>query len=496
MNESPSGGSRRSAVGRRRFLGASVGAAVGFGLTAGTGTAGAQSPSPVVWSAESGGTVREYLVDGTDVFVGTDRNRLRRLGRDTGEEICQVELPAGVYPSGIAATADHVVTATSNDQLSVYERSALAGSDATPVWEPPLSGPPMGMATDGGAVCVATRDGLVVFDPASQSFRWQRYTDDLEFENLAPPVAWTDAGLVVTGDTSVLFVSPESGEVEVTAGFDAPNHVNVLKKPPVAVASAGPYVGYSGADAHGCCPSWATLVIDTERREIEYSAFDRSSGQKSLGLTGASVAHRIDEQRLRFEAFGSGDRFRTNLSPRFDGLVSTSSRTFVADSSAEDATTRFVAIENEGYGEAWSHPFDAPISHLEAAGELLFGLDQEEGRLLALSPTGDRTDVAGTPTSAGTDEGSGGGSSGGSTTAGGTATNGPTGANAATSGESRAAGDDGGGGTTDGDAPRRGFFTNGGDRAVSGFGLTGASTAITVLGIAVTVIDMLRGDGN
>ena len=445
----------------------------------------------MVWTAESGGTVRDYLIEDDHVYVGTDQNRLRRLRSADGEEVGRVDLSAGVYPGGMTATADHVVVATEDDRLSVYERSALTGSDTAPVWEPPLSGQPMGMDAHDGAVIVATRDGLVALEPSSQGFRWQRYTDDLDFDLLAPPVVWDDSGIVVTGDTSVLFVSPENGEVDVTVGFDAPNHINVLKKPPVAVASAGPYVGYSGADAHGCCPSWATLVIDTERRDIEYSAFGRTSGQKSLGLTETSVVHRIDEQRIRFQEFESGNQFRMGLSPRFDGIASADSRTFVADSSAENADTRLVAVEDEGFGEAWSHAFDEPVAYLEAAGDLLFGLNREEGRLLALSRTGDRTDVVGTPTPDGsdgptptgeaisTDEGASTGGDG-----------------AASQGSGPSTGGQDGGDGTGGESPSRGFFTNGENTLVDDIGLTGASTAITVVGILVTMADMLGGDGS
>lgn len=477
-------------VGRRAFIGATVGFGAGLGLATGADRAAAQ-PSPVVWTAESGGAVRDYLIEGEDVYVGTDQNRLRRLREADGEEVGQVDLSAGVYPGGMVATADHVVVATEDDRLSVYERSDLVGSGATPAWEPPLSGQPVGMDAHDGAVVLATRDGLVVLEPSSQGFRWQRYTDDLDFDLLGPPVVWDDSGIVVTGDTSVLFVSPESGEVAVTVGFDAPNHINVLKKPPVAVTSAGPYVGYSGADAHGCCPSWATLVIDTERRDIEYRSFGRTSGQKSLGLTETSVVHRIDDQRIRFEEFESGSQFRMSLSPRFDGIASADSRTFVADSSAENAETRLVAIENEGFGEAWSHAFDEPVAYLEVAGDLLFGLNREAGRLLALSRTGDRADVVGTPTPDGSD---------GPTPTGramSTDEGDDTGDDrAASQGSGSSPGEPNAGEGTGGEPPSRGFFTNGENTIVDGIGLTGASTAITVVGILVTMVDMLRGDGN
>lgn len=476
---------------RRQFVAGALGGSIVGGLASGTAGARVQERSPVVWSASVGGTVTAYAVTATGVSIGTDRNRVRHVDRESGETVATVDLEAGVYPGGIAATREHLLIATRDDQLAAYPTAGLSDTNPTPAYRTRRARP-VGMDTRDGLVCVGTRDGLSVLDPAAGELRWQLSTDDLDVDLLAPPVVWTDGGIVLTGDTAVLFVDPETGEVSVRVPFEAPNHVNVLSHLPGAITTAGPYVAYTGSDAHGCCPSWATLVVDTETRELVHRDFSQTgTPQRAGAVTESAVTHHRGEGTVIHRPLDGEDGFQLEYTPRFDGLAATADRTFVADGSGSETENRgetlaagpteVVAVDNEGSGIAWSHTFDTPITRLRTAGEFLFGVDRAEGRLVAMAQSGDRAALRPAETASGTPSRS-------------TPQSTPT-----------ASGGGAGDGTEDTDrraaagspaaerTPDRGFLTNGDDQTLEGVGLTGLSIIITIGGILVTLYDMVRG---
>ncbi|WP_144261383.1 outer membrane protein assembly factor BamB family protein [Haloglomus irregulare] len=474
---------------RRQFVSGAVCGSIVGGLAGRAAGARAQERSPIVWSASVGGTVTAYAVTATDVYIGTDRNRVRHVDRASGEPVATVDLEAGVHPGGIAVTDEHLVVATRDDRLAVYRTADLAGDDATPTYRTQLPRP-VGMDTRDGLVALGTRDGLFVLDPAAGAFRWQLFTDELDVDFLAPPLVWSDGGIVLTGDTSVLFVDPETGELSVRVPFEAPNHVDVLSHLPAAITTAGPYVAYTGSDTHGCCPSWATFVVDTETREFVYRDFARTSDatpQRAGAVTESAVVHQRGHGTVRRRSLDGTDEFQLDYDPRLDGIAATTDRTFVADGSGLEATntgqnlergpTELVAVDNEGYGIAWSHTFDTPITRLRADGEFLFGVDRAEGRLVAMAQSGDGVALRPAATDSETP------SQPTATASGGTADDGSGTSNpgAASTGPATA--------TT----PSRGFLTNGDDQVLEGVGLTGLSIVITIGGILVTLYDMVRG---
>lgn len=463
---------------RRQFVRGAVGGGLALGVATGTTRVRAQESTPVVWTATVGGTLTEYAIAGDAIYLGTDQNRLRRVDRTSGESTATVDLEAGVYPGGIAVTDTHVVVATQNDQLAVYRIADLGSDGAAPTYRSQITGRPIGMDTNDGVVCVGTRAGIFAFDPAAQEFRWQRFTENLDVELFAPPLVWGDSEIVVTADTSVLFIDPASGEITLEVPFESPNYTNVLSHLPGAITTAGPYVAYTGSDAHGCCPTWATLVIDTNRRDIVYRNFANTTRQQSGAVSESRIVHELGESTVVFRGLESDERFQMDLNPRFDGIASTAGRTFVADKSVEDTPTTLVAIDNDGYGIAWRHAFDEPISGLHAMGEYLYGTNAEAGRFVAMAQSGDgtalRADEPPSQTKTATTDG---GTDGGST-------DGTTGSVEGSSGD---------GEPTDASASRRGFLTNGDDQILEGVGLTGLSIVITLGGILVTVYDMIRG---
>jgi hypothetical protein len=474
---------------RRQFLAGATGGSIAVGVTSGTAGGRRQGASPVVWTAEVGGTPTAYTVTTDGVYVGTDRNRVRHVDRASGETVATVDLEAGVHPGGIAVTDEYLVVATRDDRVAVYPTADLAGEDATPTYRTRLPRP-VGMDTRDGLVALGTRDGLFVLDPAAETFRWQLFTDDLDVDFLAPPLVWSDGGIVVTGDTSVLFVDPGTGELSVRVPFEAPNHVDVLSHLPAAITTAGPYVAYTGSDTHGCCPSWATFVVDTETRELVYRDFARTSDatpQRAGAVTESAVVHQRGNGTVRRRSLDGSDEFQLDYDPRRDGIAATADRTFVADGSGLEATntgqnlvrgpTELVAVDNEGYGIAWSHSFDAPIARLRADGEFLFGVDRAAGRLVAMAQSGDGAALRPAETPADT------AMPATPTAAGGAAGDGTGAADRRAAVTSPAAE-----GT-----PGRGFLTNGEDQLLQGVGLTGLSIVITVGGILVTLYDMVRG---
>lgn len=350
------------------------------------------------------------------------------------------------------------------------------------------------MDTRDGLVAFGTRDGLFVLDPAAGTFRWQLFTDDLDVDLLAPPLVWSDAGIVLTGDTSVLFVDPETGELSVRVPFEAPSHVNVLSHLPAAITTAGPYVAYTGSDAHGCCPSWVTFVVDTETREFVYRDFARTSDatpQRAGAVTNSAVVHQRGNDTVRRRLLDGSGEFQLDYDPRQDGIATTTDRTFVADGSGLEATntgenlvrgpTELVAVDNEGYGIAWSHTFDTPITQLQAAGEFLFGVDRAEGRLVAMAQSGDGATLRPAETASETPSQEPPRST--PTASSGAANDGSEEADRRAAADSPAAER----------TPSRGFLTNGDDQPLEGVGLTGLSIIITIGGILVTLYDMVRG---
>lgn len=376
-------------VSRRGF----VGGVAAVGLLAGVGnrpeTARAAS-SPLVWTTDVGGAIREYATTAEAVFVGTDQNRVRRIDRASGERTAAVDLDAAVSHGGIAVTGSHLVVVTDDDRVRVYPRADLGGSSVDPVFETRLSGALFGMDTNGEAVCVATRDALLALDLAEPSVRWQTAVEEFDADYLGQPVVWSADGVLVGVDDHVAFVSPGSGEVDVPVEFESPNYWEVSASPREgSVTTAGRYVAFTGPTAHGCCPNWGTLVFDTDLRDVVYTNFSKTATvQRSGSLAGTTVVHQRGEGTVLFRDVAGDAEFRTNFTPHPDGVVATAARTFVADASG-DAPTTLVAVENDGYATAWSATVDRPVGQLAADGDLLFGTDAEGGRLFAFAVSGD-----------------------------------------------------------------------------------------------------------
>ena len=191
------------------------------GLLAGVGNgpqAARAATSPLVWTADVGGSIREYATTAEAVFVGTDQNRVRRVDRASGERTAAVDLGAAVSHGGLAVTDSHLVVVTDDDQVSVYRRADPGGSSVDPAFETRLSGRLFRMDTNGEAACVATRDALLALDLAEPSVRWQTAVDEFDAEYLGQPVVWTANGILVGVDDHVAFVSLDSGEVDVPVG--------------------------------------------------------------------------------------------------------------------------------------------------------------------------------------------------------------------------------------------------------------------------------------
>lgn len=374
-------------VNRRQFLGGVAAA----GLLAGGGidTARAQS-SPLVWTADVGGAIREYATTAEAVFVGTDQNRVRRVDQASGERTAVVDLDAAVSHGGIAVTDSHLVVVTDDEQVSVYRRADLGGSGIEPAFQTRLSGALFGMNANGEAVCVATRDALLALDLAEPSVRWQTAVSDFDAEYLGQPVVWSANGILVGVDGHVAFVDPDSGEVDVPVAFESPNYWEVSASPREgSVTTAGRYVAFTGPTAHGCCPNWGTLVFDTDIRDAVYTNFSKTATvQRSGSMAGTTVVHQRGEGTVLFRDVAGDAEFRTNYTPHPDGVAATEARTFVADTSGEAPTT-LVAVENDGYATAWSAEVDRPVTQLVADDDLLFGVDAESGRLFAFATSGD-----------------------------------------------------------------------------------------------------------
>lgn len=337
-----------------------------------------------------GGAIREYATTADAVFVGTDRNRVRRVDRASGERTAVVDLDAGVSYGGLAVTDAHLVVVTDDDRVSVYRRADLGGSGVERVFRTRLSGRLFGMDANGEAVCIATRDALLALDLAEPSVRWQTAVGDFDAEYLGQPVVWSANGIVVGVDDHVAFVSPDSGEVDVPVAFESPNYWEVSSSPREgSVTTVGRHVAFTGPTAHGCCPYWGTLVFDTDLRDVVYTNFSKTGTvQRSGSLAGTTVVHQRGEGTVLFRDVGGDAEFQTNLTPHPDGIVATEARTFVADASG-DAPTTLVAVENDGYATAWSAAVDRPVAQLTADGDLLFGADAEGGRLFAFAASGD-----------------------------------------------------------------------------------------------------------
>jgi hypothetical protein len=376
-------------VSRRQFV---CGVAA-TGLLASTGagvrTARAAS-SPLVWTADVGGAIREYATTADAVFVGTDQNRVRRVDRVSGERTAAVDLDAAVSHGGIAVTDSHLVVVTDDDRLSAYRRADLGGSSVDPVYQMRLSGRVFGMDTNGEAVCVATRDALLAVDLAEPSVRWQTLIGDFDAEYLGQPVVWSAGGIVVGVDDHVAFVAPDTGDVDVPVTFESPNYWEVSAAPREgSVTTVGQYVAFTGPTAHGCCPNWGTVVFDTDLRDTVYTNFSKTATvQRSGSMAGTTVVHQRGEGTVLFRDVAGDAEFQTKFTPHSDGLVSTDARTFVADTSGEAPTT-LVAVENDGYATAWSAEVDRPVGSLSADGDLLFGVDAEGGQLFAFAESGD-----------------------------------------------------------------------------------------------------------
>jgi hypothetical protein len=376
-------------VNRRQFVGGVAAAGLLAGVGGGSRAVRAQS-SPLVWTADVGGAIREYATTGTAVFVGTDQNRVRRVDRASGERTAVVDLDAAVSHGGLAVTDSHLVVVTDDDRLSVYRRADLGGSSVDPAFQTRLSGRLFGLDTDGEAVCVATRDALLAVDLAEPSVRWQTAVGEFDAEYLGRPVVWSANGILVGVDDHVAFVDPESGEVDVPVAFESPNYWQVSSAPREgSVTTAGRYVAFTGPTAHGCCPNWGTLVFDTDVRDAVYTNFSKTATvQRSGSMAGTTVVHQRGEGTVLFRDVAGDAAFRTNATPHPDGVAATEARTFVADASGEAPTT-LVAVENDGYATAWSAAVDRPVTQLVADGDLLFGVDAEGGRLFAFAASGD-----------------------------------------------------------------------------------------------------------
>lgn len=130
----------RQHTSRRQFVAGALGGSIVGGLSTATAGARLQEHSPVVWSADVGGTITAYAVTAAGVYIGTDRNRVRRVDRASGETVATVDLEAGVHPGGIGVTTEFLVVATRDDRVLVYRIADLA-DDATPTYRTRLSRP-------------------------------------------------------------------------------------------------------------------------------------------------------------------------------------------------------------------------------------------------------------------------------------------------------------------------------------------------------------------
>jgi len=472
---------------RRQFISGIIAMSAVTGTAASASVASAQSSSAVVWTAEAGGAIRAYEVSDTSVFVGTDQNRLRMVDRQTGETQARLDLDAGVYTDGIEVTPEHIIVATEDDRLTMYRRGDIGSESAEPVYRSQLSGRPMGMDSKEERVVIATRETLSLFDLRKQSFAWQIAASDFEFKDWAafgPPIVWTQTDILAVAGQGIVFLSPETGEQEVyiTHGGGYQNGYTATNRPPIATSRDGSYVSFHGWDAHGCCPSWASMVVNTDTRDWEYrkfEGFNQSNEQDSGAVVGETVIHQFGENRTLFRDLNSEEEFETSYFPRFDGIASTTSRTFIADRSIDGVTTQLVAVSNDGYGLEWSADFDDPISRLQVRGEYLFGINESEGRLFAVAQSGDGASLrseSSTPTA-------------GDATVDATPT--ATGSGAAST---DGAADIDSDGSRSGDGAQRGFLTNGDGSAIQGVGIREFSTAITALSIIIGLAQLMGGE--
>lgn len=467
---------------RRQFIGGIVGAGAVAGPATAAAKARTQSDTPVVWTLDIGGSVREYVIVDTTVYVGTDQNRLLEVSLETGEIAGILELSAGVYSAGLEVTDAHIAVATEDDQLAVYRRSDIGTDGATPVYRTQLTGAPMGMDVRDEQLLVGTRETLLVLALSDQSIVWQRNATEFDFndwEAFGPPIAWTESGVLAIGGQGAAFLSAETGELDVYLTHDgADNAFTATNSPPVSTTQAGSYVAFTGADAHGCCPSFGTMVIDTRTREWEFRDFSPVGVPQLAGaVTEEIVVYQRGETTTLFQNLETDETFQTNYAPRPNGIAATPERTFVADASADDVPTRMVAVSNDGFGIEWSFEFDRPIGRLQTAGEYLFAVDQEDGQLLALAQSGDGAELRPTtqtasPTAAAGASGTG-GTGGGESTASDTT---PRSQRSPPNGRSE-----------------RGFLTNGDGSALAGVGVSGISTIVTVVSIFIGLAQLTRG---
>lgn len=477
---------------RRRFITGLVGTGILAGTAGVAGGSTAQSNPAVVWTAEVGGTVREYAVTEGAVYVGTDQNRLREIDIESGETRARIDLETGVRAGGIKVTPEHLAIATDDDRLVVYRRGDLGSGGAEPAYRSRLAGRLMGLDSEGERVVVATRSTLSVLDLTEQSFVWQVDAADFDFKDgnaFGPPVVWTGTDILAVAGQGVAFFAPETGEREVyiTHGGGHNNSYTVTNRPPLATFRAGPYVSFHGWDAHGCCPSWASMVVNTDTRDWEYrrfEGFNQSNRQDSGAVAGGTVVHQFGEKTL-FRDLENEAEVETNYHPRFDGIAATDSRTFIADRSIEGVSTQVVAVSNDGYGLEWSADFNEPVSRVDTRGAYLFGINESAGRLFAIAQSGDGASLRpGTPTPELTP------------TPGNDGSGSDTGSDASSEADGGGSTGGGGAGPTDADAGsgERGFLTNGDGSAVAGFGVRAFSTVITIVSIVIGLAQMTSGE--
>jgi hypothetical protein len=447
------------------------------------------------WVYETGGVSAIAAHDGT--YVVAAGGTLQAFDATSGDLVWTASGGDGV-PDGafVVHEASGTLVAGTSDGTAV----GLAVADGTERWRRAMGGGAVGIALDDDVAYLLASDSVAAVDAASGSLAWS--TDVNEARGITTVGGDVDAAFAYHTDSHIYGLDGSGTELwsvnPYARGYSTDE--TFLPWQRNAIAAVDQYVYYLGDEGnHG--------VVDADlgeflwQRRDDYTDLENGTG----GPVSFSDAVVSSGANASIVDLPGGDRRWGSGLASYDCLAATERAVYVGGNAGGTATLRSFSPGGSinwtvEFGEFADLDMEAhPFGTIEPAvtdGSLAAFVRPEGGptglycfELPEAEWVGEPEREAATTASASDGSGTDGGDDGASTAT----VDGSDGGDSGGGDTSEASSTDDGGDASD---PARGFFSNGDDQvlsSLSGSGLTLASTGITVLGIAITLLDMIRG---
>jgi hypothetical protein len=331
------------------------------------------------WTYTIGGEIRDYVVSGGNVFIGTKRGGLHLIGTNNGQRIDRVDLSDSLYPGGLAQTGRYVVAATKDNQLNIF--SVAQDGTLTKQWNPYISGRLSGLDARDNKVCVASRNTISIFNLESRELEVpSKSNNDHGFGRLAPPVVWTDSGIWV-GDNECVAKFSHDLEIEYThRDFDCSltsKSLNITPRPDVAQTDR--FMAISTINHVG---GHVIFAIDKLNNNVVLGGI---GGPASVGITDKFVASynsgtvNLWDHRLENKIYSLPFR------PQMHGIDCIADRMFISNKQGSNNNkSRIICVNNSNFQEIWSTgAINENISRMSSTPTQLFGINKKAGKVVS-----------------------------------------------------------------------------------------------------------------